>query len=470
MSPNCSSQPPATSGTYQHWTAARDRLSQTIKEYVNACSALESTFSHSGSLLVAHQDILRQIALKFDTHLPTLADEEFALQGAHAALLSSRNSMKLASPINRLPIELLTNVLSMASQAHAPADDISSEGQVSPTVLASVCHSWRQLLLTSPSFWSHLDFTIDIPYISNAQLHRLELWSERSRDASISLGIKIRVHLDHRSSYLELNDEHGIPTRTIVSTLAKALAPIATRVCYVKIELLELVSAAFLQALLGCVTVTCGTKHIDTLSLRSDSDDLYRSGEPLEVFLWDEKAMHNSGYCTESDIGELLNSISVPDLNYIAFPRDIMAPTKLRELSHSETLADLRDILAVLKSNPCLQSLSLVRVCIIKDITPEPVHLPQLQYLELLPERLFELGLVLSLLVPGDLPLDVHIEIEKDEYRTSDPTVAFFRRSNIFTLHTVGSGGRKTWFAPLSSDLPHLTQLTLEHCNFDDPV
>ncbi|KAG8705979.1 hypothetical protein FRC08_001339 [Ceratobasidium sp. 394] len=464
MSSHDSSTPQlaATSDAYQSWIAARDTLSRSVEHYVNACSALGSSFLHSESLPVAHRGILHQIASGFDANLPTLTDEKYALQDAHLGLLRSRNSAKHLSPINALPRELLDTILLMASPTCALVDDFTN--------LAGVCHLWRELMLNTPSFWSHLDLLIDIPHIPAAQLKRFRLWSRRSRGASLTLDIVIHIHTAHRDTYLDFDyGESRIPTVPIISELAAILAPIANRIEHVEIELFDTPYAGFVQALLGCVVLTCETKRINTLSL------LFRPGrtfdsEPLQIFPWDANATDAAGYCSESDIERLLHSIGALNLDYVCVPEFNMAPARLHELSLTDTQATLSSFVGILKSCPSLKSLSLIGVTIIGTATGESVHLPHLQTLELLPgDKLGYLGPLLSLLVPGDVPLDVHMEIDTYDYEAFDPTLSFFRRSNVSTLHAVRSDGEGKWFAPLCSNLLHLKQLVLEGCNFDDP-
>ncbi|KAG9092225.1 hypothetical protein FS749_015906 [Ceratobasidium sp. UAMH 11750] len=464
MSPHDSSAPqlPVTSDAYQSWIAARDTLSRSVEHYVNACSALGSSFLHSESLPVAHRGILHQIASELDANLSTLTNEKYALQDAHSDLLRSRNSAKHLSPINALPRGLLDTILLMASPTCALVDDFTN--------LAGVCHLWRQLMLNAPSFWSHLDLLIEIPHISAAQLKRFRLWSQRSRGASLTLDIVIHVHTAHRDTYLDFDyGERQIPTVPIISELAALLTPIADRIEHVEIELFETPYAGFVQALLGCVILTCETKRINTLSLIFRPGHTFDSG-PLQVFPWDENATDASGYCSQWEIETFLHSTGALNLDHVHVhvPEFDMDPARLHELSLTDTHATLSNFVGILKSCPSLKSLPLIGVTII-GATGESVHLPYLQNLELLPGGQGDSGLLLSLLVPGDVPLDMHMEIDAYEYEAFDSILSFFRRSNVSTLHAVRSDSKGKWFAPLCSNLLHLKQLVLEGCNFDDP-
>ncbi|PBK59637.1 hypothetical protein ARMSODRAFT_849420, partial [Armillaria solidipes] len=61
------------------------------------------------------------------------------------------NHKSIFAPIRRLPDDLLLCIFKFAS--HRIANQLSTPSHA-PWVLLRVCHSWRNIALTSPTLWS----------------------------------------------------------------------------------------------------------------------------------------------------------------------------------------------------------------------------------------------------------------------------------------------------------------------------
>ena len=90
------------------------------------------------------------------------------------ALRYRRNAL---APISSLPIEVTTLIFSFL---HATSSVFTRDKKPDPDPLAwlrvaHVCHRWREIALTQPLFWSHVDFTILSPVGAAEILNRAKM-------------------------------------------------------------------------------------------------------------------------------------------------------------------------------------------------------------------------------------------------------------------------------------------------------
>ncbi|KAG8678897.1 hypothetical protein FRC08_017395 [Ceratobasidium sp. 394] len=121
--------------------------------------------------------------VQIDRQLPSVLLDERNLQLTNSKLRMVRNVSWSLAPINALPEEILSTIFKLA--AHPCL--MNSRGKttlVVPTVLSSVCSSWRQIALSIHSLWSHLDIRLTEP-VGGPWYLRAGLWATRSHSAPL---------------------------------------------------------------------------------------------------------------------------------------------------------------------------------------------------------------------------------------------------------------------------------------------
>ncbi|KAG8692294.1 hypothetical protein FRC08_009868 [Ceratobasidium sp. 394] len=121
--------------------------------------------------------------VQIDRQLPSVLLDERNLQLTNSKLRMVRNVSWSLAPISALPEEILSTIFKLA--AHPCL--MNSRGKttlVVPTVLSSVCSSWRQIALSIHSLWSHLDIRLTEP-VGGPWYLRAGLWATRSHSAPL---------------------------------------------------------------------------------------------------------------------------------------------------------------------------------------------------------------------------------------------------------------------------------------------
>ncbi|KAG8721719.1 hypothetical protein FRC08_010855 [Ceratobasidium sp. 394] len=180
----------------ESWKTAHNELVNTINAYASACAQLRFAFSSARpSFYEDHRD--------FDAALLTVKAELQALERHREVLENGIYSLKQACnlsyslvPINILPQCLLLSIFSYvidpeyAKRTHLPPPSGRTQNDPRSTIL-SVCTSWRNLAITTPSFWSTIFFH---PNDQENRSARLSL--ARADDALLDIQAKFPDTLD----------------------------------------------------------------------------------------------------------------------------------------------------------------------------------------------------------------------------------------------------------------------------------
>ena len=128
---------------------------------------------------------------------------------------SHRNQAFASSPINKLPIELLSEIFSLClltaeesvpgSEVDEPSSSpiITTETVRTPFILSSVCKKWRAVALGRSSLWSNLCITAEL--IGEAAPLHLATDQGTSFTPSHSLHTKQIIYSLQRSRHAPLN-------------------------------------------------------------------------------------------------------------------------------------------------------------------------------------------------------------------------------------------------------------------------
>ncbi|KAB5588179.1 F-box-like domain containing protein [Ceratobasidium theobromae] len=448
--------------------AASDLLRAAMGRYLKACIAMQnySFKNHTHS---------HKLSIRAASELPLVASIESKFQQAKAAISRTRNNSSSISPVGALPPEILSRIFHLVLQL-SPRPCTSAfvwrqlpytgESLISehPDLLAHVCSRWRQVAISDPTLWSHINIT---PSLSPSQklLGRAQVYAARADPLPLDIDIVDGVssmHPDRRS-----------PVAVNV-TPVQFLASVATR-----IRSLELITQypttsqeEFISILITCFTLCVpGTLRRLTM-LRKHSSDMGRiSGRPCS--LGNKLSFLSHDQQRLESILSSLNSLQLDGWYIDWSSRAYHGLTELHLTSVGlQTLYIFKsELLAILKSSPALRIFQF-GLKMDNDIPDEletsildvPVPLDNLEVLSLISVGHGSLGTVLQILAPGSKPLQLSID---DPYKYADEYLftviaQFLARSNVTKLQVRARGSRDTRLTTgLLGLIPHLRALVL---------
>jgi hypothetical protein len=401
-----------------------------------------------------------EIYSALDRELMALPALEDRLQNARFILLRSRNASKSLAPINRLPVETLSEIFRAANDHYCCRNDPPHNHSVCPTVLAGVCHLWRGVALNLPTLWSHLDLAITGMTIKGSYVNCAKLWAERSSD--IYLDIRVEEESEEDQDTAPIGGQHS--HKVIISKLDSVLSPIAPRIRHLELGLCF--NSQYL--LISLLFATIGLGSVRSLNLWYSGEETL-GAISCSSFPWGRSVWPDHWDCDHPPIDDLLRSINRLTLRSIPIDWRSTVYHNLTELSLDNLDAGLSRIASILKSSPSLCTLSMDRGYISVDSNElGMIPLEQLQSVRIDGYGCYTAD-ILSLLEPGTLPLTVNITLPLSTITSVvEKMREFFARSNVVSLH-VKPRKSTAWFAQLRSSLSHLEKLTIEGGNIADP-
>ncbi|KAG8700073.1 hypothetical protein FRC08_004939 [Ceratobasidium sp. 394] len=437
---------------FKLWKSARTTLTRAIDDYLTAslglCDALCSPVCHPSS-----RHSLEQTLSEIDLELLPLQSEEDKLRRMRTTLANQRNQSRTLSPIHRLPPEILATVFSISSSRYTKYDRtaLSRALCVSPTVLAGVCTSWRQLALQSPSLWAYVDIVVGSDQVELRPSTQTKLWIERSRN--VPLYVNLRDYSQDPGLRYTVRLYH-------VMWLVKFLAPLMHRICALDINA-ALEPNTILSEVLEC-WIKSGSANVQkTLQVFNHTE--YLSDEPSVLLL--EPTFLTPASAEE--FNTFFRTVSRLSLRNCGIANQVMFHEGLVELHLEEIYGDRsptqQEFVAMLAACPRLCALVLAN-CWVEpsEETPSPINLNHLQSLTLeTADPELSLAPVLPLLVIGSDALAMGLTLE-DNPSFIAAAEAFFNRTKVATLCVRDCGHISSLAALLSCPTPYLEILAIE--------
>ncbi|KAG9076893.1 hypothetical protein FRC06_009233 [Ceratobasidium sp. 370] len=164
------------------WKATRTLLVDTIKSYRTASAALGVACARV-SPHPLERAAVEQVLLDLDLEILDLGSNEEILRDTRISFLQLRNSSARLTRISALPPEVLTHILTL-SRTYCVRD---SEAKWCFNAVAEVNTQWRQIALSTPDMWTHIDIILATPESRRYSLAKV--FFERSRDALVHVHI-----------------------------------------------------------------------------------------------------------------------------------------------------------------------------------------------------------------------------------------------------------------------------------------
>lgn len=167
----------------RQWNAARAALAETLQAYIDAFTQFK--VAHVQHFQSHERGVERpDIPAAIYEETVSLVSYQDSIATMKTNLLQLYNTSNPASPISRLPVEILTRIftLSVGSFRSSFASiRFRDESIDEVNDIASVCSYWRNIAINTPSLWSYIDFD----RMSQAEL--IPLWLERARNHPLDI-------------------------------------------------------------------------------------------------------------------------------------------------------------------------------------------------------------------------------------------------------------------------------------------
>ncbi|KAH7335527.1 hypothetical protein B0J17DRAFT_670525 [Rhizoctonia solani] len=394
---------------------ARNALEAALGEYMDACLASRSP-GVSSKMVDPESPSAITSALLAKEYL-RVASLEKQIQQAKAAIITSRNGSSNTTLVNTLPVEVLALILQLAAKSGpCKLDPWSPEYERLPDYpiqLTHVCAHWRQLIIGTPFFWSHIDVT---PLLESRERLRERTQTFITRAGRSPLDIHITEFLAPlvpRMQSLDLDIQIDEEQEDYDPE------PSARDFC----------STNSTPGTLTQLSLEMETNYIFLVAIENAQE-----GEHLPV---EVSAQH---------LEEIWRHVSVLKLNGL-FPfwtssayhglveLSLVTGSEWRGAHISE-----HHLAGIFSSSPRLRVVKLGLPIIPSESSCKATTLISLEALILYLKTTNELESIMRLIIPGQKPLRVTIpDITRDHsdeiFKTTTETAKFFARSNVIMLH-----------------------------------
>ncbi|KEP49578.1 putative isoamyl alcohol oxidase, partial [Rhizoctonia solani 123E] len=433
--------------TLQCWREARSALDHAIQNYLDKTIALQSdlqTHRLSGDLASVQNALPKTWAddIKVPANYAKLAQTQTHLN-------QIRNS---CLPINTLPLEILSRVFRLSafhsSHAHyntSTPNPYDQDDRKDLLVLTHICTHWREILLSTQTFWSRFEInTKEDPELAG---QRARAYLDRASDAPLSF------YLDEHPEH-ELDSVVDYPALKHFGAQFDRLARLAL-MGHRRPRIAEEIMMLWMK------NGKPGTLH--TLMIRMDTE------------YWFERVINLGDFSlTSEQIESFLGPIRVLYLNGLRFHWDSSVYRNLVVLRmgsfREEYFPQIDQLLAILSACPQLHTLQLFKMNILPSdlVGYEPVHLVELEYLSLTHLAPESYSLLLPSIFSGSKDLTFRVSsLQMDEVLVHDSIRSFLTRTNVTRVHIQQCINDYSYdISVYLSSLPHLQILVLDFCTF----
>lgn len=439
----------------ERWNSVRNRLVDVIHEYAGASAELESALRTATS-----EDPPQKPLLDLDPLLRDLSQQEDTLREVRLRLNAAYDPIHAMTPIKMLHADILITIFTLATQERVSEDfqEIDDE-PVSATTLASVCSTWRELIINAPIFWTELDLVLTGP-LAESSYERATLWAQRARSAPLWLSIEDIV--TDEDDFDRYPTGESLP-ESVISRVVKFSTPLMPFVRKFSIQIMSFSAISIARALLGCWIQHGSLDVSEELELVVDLD------------------------LPELDVPVMSPNIQVPDLppsklsaflhslksfrvenvalNWAQPPFSGLTELHIEFAFESASLPTRQDISRLLEASPGLRSLILHNFSIRPGgPIPAPVALDHLEALGLETMAPSDIALVLPLISSTSSALRVALSMD-DEDEFVCAVRLFLSRINVTVLYVDGSlPASDPLITALFVPMPHLHTLTIRAC------
>lgn len=400
-------------------------LCSALNEYLDVCSSIEKSYqlanTAGGVPKALSASVSSQISL-----ITTLYETK--LKRAKSTLSWAINSSSDVVPINCLPSEILMGIFHLVVGIRPCGVKHNSGAKITlpkyPDFLSRVCTRWRQIVMDTPTLWSHIDL---VPFSSRSQGFEARAKAFITRAGNSLLDI----HVYEPAFYEDFGTE----------SMLEFLVSIAPRIRSLEFVIPD-TSEALDESVIECCFENCTPGTFTELSITDNGSTapnfLEAADDPDDVSdsLWLN--------IPPDYLEELLLPVTVLRLDGVFLPWQHKLYHELVELrltsTREPTLISEHELVGILLLSPRLRILYFgltIISALPEDSHMFPVRLNDLEVLDLTSLEYSQLGTFLRLLSPGSRSLRLSFDpyVVDDLPLCEDSVKDFFARSNVRELH-----------------------------------
>ncbi|CAE6443017.1 unnamed protein product [Rhizoctonia solani] len=405
--------------------SASNRLEAALGQYLRDSFAMQESSTEEATELsfrgpVVSVDLLRQVDLF-----------EQKIRRARAAIGFARNCSPRTVYINRLPPELLRWIFyCLVASEPCIVDGVGSLPK-NPLRISLVCTYWRQIVITSPNLWSHIDISARILQ-DNRTLSCIQTFLSRAGHTPLYLHIKCETY----------DNTEGHSKDQVNATLGEFITPLVPRTrelkCSMGVDSPSEQDSQFYQSFMSHFLnkdTTLGKLTTLDITINSYNRTFYiQTAEHPQSS--DTLVLEISPHQLE----DLLLPVTVLRLSSIVphwASKAFHGLIELRLLAFGDSpRIHESQLVTILKHSPELRVFEFGTNIEFTDLTLEPVALDSLEMLVTHFMTYSQLGKFLRLLETGPNPLFVSIDSPYMDVELNDNIKRFFSYSNVTRLYT----------------------------------
>jgi hypothetical protein len=438
---------------------ASSNLQAALERYIRACSAIQDRYFQQDS-------IPQELSSRVADELLLATSYETQVKQAKIAISRVINCTALV-PINALPTEILAQIFQLLTYGK-PCIGVDHDNATKiifpkyPDLLSCVCSRWRQVVTGTCVLWSHIDLA-PLHLRSQSVVRRAEACVARAGQLPLDIHIR-RMGYDY--------SWRQPPDMRVPQFLAS---------CALRIESLTLSMAAttnydhWYRTIFSACFANCEPGTLTQLTVRQKTRDCRHKflGAAENAASSDSLILDMPGQHLE-DLWAPLTVLRLHQIYPYWTSKAYHGLVELRLASSSPLTIPETELVAILKSSPGLRifqfGLQIIDQLETDDLIT-PVHLGDLEVLNLRGVKVEEIGGVLRLLAPGSKPFTISLEASHNaelflaEYDISQ----FFARANVTAICAQGLV-RYPQIVQLFNLAPRLRALALEWFNADEGI
>ncbi|KAJ1307121.1 hypothetical protein OPQ81_001239 [Rhizoctonia solani] len=397
---------------FQLWQDAQKTLDYAMRHYLESTMALQSSL-YSGTHPVESFSLRSTLAKTWLNDSPS-PDRDSILARAQVHINQMRNSLIF---INTFPPEILLKIFrfvafsaldthfSAATPSFSQQDDYKDL-----LVLTHVCSYWRRILLDAPPFWSR--FELDTRNSIKGESERAEMYFDRARGTSRSLFI------EERTPHYFNNADFEMILEIIRSRLDNL-----TQLALLNFPRIHYVSRAISHWLkYGKPGV------LQSLTIQMDPE--LQIGEPIDTEDIDD----------DKQASLIFDSLRTLALRGVKFDWESPVYHNLVQLHISnipyEASPHIHHMLDILSASPLLRTLKISNMAILRcdQVPVEPIHLTELENLELMALTYESLDVLLPMILPQSKDFTFRVSLLALEDNLVSAVHSFLNRTNVTRL------------------------------------
>ncbi|KDN36941.1 hypothetical protein RSAG8_10475, partial [Rhizoctonia solani AG-8 WAC10335] len=158
-------------------------LEAALDDYLQTCQAIHGLYVDGHPI----NTIPHGLATDLAKHLPRIQSLREKLQLTEKVVRHSVNASSSLVPIHALPWEVLIRIFELVR-----GDDCighrQSQCQKSPALM-DTCSHWRQVMINSPTLWTHIDLAIQVGGSVSSRISHAEVYAQRAAQMPLHVHI-----------------------------------------------------------------------------------------------------------------------------------------------------------------------------------------------------------------------------------------------------------------------------------------